>query len=74
MRNGLLAIGRFLTMVPRVAGVSGLEPGARGFADRFADHAQARRNHHIEEPHAEPPARLFIDCAREIAKPLMKTK
>jgi hypothetical protein len=34
--------------------------------------AGARRDHHLEETDTEPLARLFIEHAREVAKPLEK--
>jgi DNA-binding transcriptional LysR family regulator len=74
VRNALLATGRFLTMVPRVVlrfPVRNLELKALPI-----DLPTTRRPVGIitlKNRTLSPAAQLFIDCAREIAKPLMKT-
>ena len=41
-------------------------------AGRIADRQRADRNPHAEEPRASPVVQRFIDCAREVAKPLAR--
>jgi DNA-binding transcriptional LysR family regulator len=75
VRNALLATGRFLTMVPRVV----LEFPVRNLELKALpiDLPTTRRPVGIitlKNRTLSPAAQLFIDCAREIARPLMKRK
>jgi len=74
VRNALLATGRFLTMIPRVV----LEFPIRNPELKALpiDLPATRRPVGIitvKNRTVSPAAQLFMDCAREIAKPMMKT-
>ena len=45
---------------------------AQGLARDTAGRALAGRDHDLEEPDAQPGNKLFIECAREVVKPLAK--
>ena len=55
MMDDLLATGRFLTVLPSfMLKVETQIPGAQGAAGRIAQHPQADRTDHLEEPDAHP--------------------
>jgi DNA-binding transcriptional LysR family regulator len=75
VRNALLASGRFLTMVPRVVLAFSTKPAA--LKSLLIDLPTTRRPVGIitlKNRTLNPVANLFIDYAREIAKPLAKGK
>jgi DNA-binding transcriptional LysR family regulator len=72
LRGALVATGRFLSMVPRV--VLQFQPGNRTFKGLPIDLPTTFRPLAIitlKNRPLNPAAKLFTDCAREVAKPLV---
>jgi DNA-binding transcriptional LysR family regulator len=55
MHNSLLTTGRFLAILPSFSlRLPGAHPALKALPLEFAGHPATERDHHVEEPHAEP--------------------
>ena len=75
VRKSMAASGRFLSMIPRAAlKFPPLDPSIKSLSVDLAAVRQQAAVLTMKDRTITPAAKLFIDCAREVAKPLIKTR